>query len=127
MMETSQPRKVLDHLYAMCQSLKSTNRVGLHIKMMHILYECVQTLNYFCFLHDKLEERPMLDIDRDVDFGEWAQKEWIDTDRFALIWKDGQMEAYVKRLATEETSGGRAAPNCHRRRTASSSLARRTC
>lgn len=47
----------------------------------------------------------MLDIDRDVDFGEWAQKEWIDTDRFALIWEDGQMEAYVRRLATEETSG----------------------
>ena len=89
MMETSQPRKVLDHLYAMCQSLKSTNRVGLHIKMMHILYECVQTLNYFCFLHDKLEERPMLDIDRDVDLVEWAEKEWIDTDRFALLWEDG--------------------------------------
>ncbi len=89
MMETSQPRKVLDHLYAMCQSLKSTNRVGLHIRMMYILYECVQTLDYFRFLHDKLEERPMLDIDRDVDLVEWAEKEWIDTDRFALLWEDG--------------------------------------
>ena len=68
MMEISQPRRALEHLYTMCQSLKSTNRVGLHIRMMHILYECIQTLDYFRFLHSKLKERPILDIDPDVDF-----------------------------------------------------------
>ena len=94
MMEISQPRRALEHLYTMCQSLKSTNRVGLHIRMMHILYECIQTLDYFRFLHSKLKERPILDIDPDVDFGEWEQKEWIDTDCFALIWEDCNAYGY---------------------------------
>ena len=86
--KTSQPKMALEHLYAMCQSLKSTNRVALHIRMMHILYECVQTLDYFRFLHDMLEAQPVMDIDRDVDFEEWAQKKWIDADSFSLIWED---------------------------------------
>ena len=93
-MEESQPKMVLENLYSMCQSLTATNRISLHIKMMNILYEFIQTIDYFRFLRDKLKETPILDIDRDVDYAEWANKEWIRQNEYSLIWEDQNTYGY---------------------------------
>lgn len=87
-MDDSQPKRVLEHLHNLCQSLKATNRISLHIRMMNILYEFIQTIGYFRFLLDKLKAAPILDIDRDVDYLEWANKEWIDSNNYSLLWED---------------------------------------
>lgn len=93
-MEDSQPKMVLEHLYSMCQSLKATNRISLHIKMMNILYEFIQTIGYFRYLRDKLKIAPILDIDIDVDYEEWANKEWVDHNNFSLLWEDKNTYGY---------------------------------
>lgn len=93
-MEDSQPKRVLEHLYSLCQSLEATNRVSLHIRLMNILYEFVQTINYFRFLRDKLKETPILDIDRDIDYEKWAKKEWIRPNENTLIWEDKNTYGY---------------------------------
>ena len=93
-MEDSQPKRVLEHLYSLCQSLEATNRVSLHIRLMNILYEFVQTINYFRFLRDKLKETPILDIDRDIDYEKWAKKEWIRPNEYTLIWEDKNTYGY---------------------------------
>ena len=93
-MEDSQPKRVLEHLNSLCQSLEATNRISLHIRLMNILYEFIQTINYFHFLRDKLKETPILDIDRDVDYAEWANKEWIRQNEYSLIWEDQNTYGY---------------------------------
>lgn len=93
-MEDSQPKMVLEHLYSMCQSLKATNRISLHIRMMNILYEFIQTINYFRFLRDKLKEAPILDIDCDVDYKEWANKKWLYFSDFSLLREDKNTYGY---------------------------------
>ena len=93
-MEDSQPKRVLEHLNSLCQSLEATNRISLHIRLMNILYEFIQTINYFHFLRDKLKETPILDIDRDVDYAEWANKEWIRQNKYSLIWEDHNTYGY---------------------------------
>lgn len=87
-MDDSQPKRVLEHLHNLCQTLKATNRISLHIRLMNILYEFIQTISYFRFLRDKLKDAPILDIDRDVDYLEWANKEWIDSNNYSLLWED---------------------------------------
>lgn len=87
-MDDSQPKRVLEHLYSLCQSLKATNRISLHIRLMNILYEFIQTINYFRFLRDKLKAAPILDIDKDVNYEEWADKNWINTNEYSLLWED---------------------------------------
>ena len=93
-MEDSQPKMVLEHLYSMCQSLTATNRLSLHIKIMNILYEFIQTIDYFRFLRDKLKDAPILNIDIDVDYEEWANKEWIRQNENTLIWEDKNTYGY---------------------------------
>ena len=62
--------------------------------MMNILYEFIQTIDYFRFLRDKLKETPILDIDRDVDYEKWAKKEWIRPNENTLIWEDKNTYGY---------------------------------
>ena len=61
---------------------------------MNILYEFIQTIDYFRFLRDKLKETPILDIDRDVDYEKWAKKEWIRPNENTLIWEDKNTYGY---------------------------------
>ena len=78
-------KEFLEHLKAECSSLAAIGDLAVKLKTLQIVFDITSATNYFESLLNKLNKQPLYNIDRDIDYGEWARLEgWVN--RVERIW-----------------------------------------
>lgn len=78
-------KEFLEHLKAECSSLAAIGDLAVKLKTLQIVFDITSATKYFDSLFEKLKRQPLYNIDRDVDYGEWANLDgWVN--KVERIW-----------------------------------------
>lgn len=78
-------KEFLEHLKAECSSLAAIGDLAVKLKTLQIVFDITSATKYFELLLRKLQKHPLHNIDRDIDYGEWANhKGWLN--KVERIW-----------------------------------------
>lgn len=69
-------KRFLEHLKEECESLSAISDVSVKLKTIQVVFDIVSTKEYLETIYSKLLVHPLYDIDRGIDYGEWAKYEW---------------------------------------------------
>jgi len=69
-------KRFLEHLKEECDSLSAISDVSVKLKTIQVVFDIVSTKEYLETIYNKLLVHPLYDIDRDIDYGEWANYKW---------------------------------------------------
>ena len=73
------------HLKAECNSLSAIGDFAVKLKTLQIVFDITSATKYFELLLRKLQNHPLYNIDRDIDYGEWAKLDgWVN--KVKRIW-----------------------------------------
>ena len=65
-------KEFMNHLKAECSSLAAIGDLAVKLKTLQIVFDITSATKYFELLLNKLQNHPLHNIDRDIDYGEWA-------------------------------------------------------
>lgn len=75
----------MEHLKAECSSLAAIGDLAVKLKTLQIVFDITSATKYFELLLNKLQNHPLHNIDRDIDYGEWANLDgWVN--KVERIW-----------------------------------------
>ena len=78
-------REFMEHLKAECSSLAAIGDLAVKLKTLQIVFDITSATKYFESLFNKLQLHPLYNIDKDMDYGEWAQLDgWVN--KVERIW-----------------------------------------
>lgn len=78
-------REFMEHLKAECSSLAAIGDLAVKLKTLQIVFDITSATKYFELLLNKLQNHPLHNIDRDIDYGEWANLDgWVN--KVERIW-----------------------------------------
>lgn len=71
-------REFMEHLKAECSSLAAIGDLAVKLKTLQIVFDITSATKYFESLFNKLQLHPLYNIDKDMDYGEWAKLDgWV--------------------------------------------------
>ena len=71
-------KEFMAHLKAECSSLAAIGDLAVKLKTLQIVFDIISATKYFELLLRKLQNHPLYNIDRDIDYGEWAKLDgWV--------------------------------------------------
>ena len=78
-------KEFMAHLKAECSSLAAIGDLAVKLKTLQIVFDITSATKYFELLLNKLQNHPLHNIDRDIDYGEWANLDgWVN--KVERIW-----------------------------------------
>ena len=78
-------KEFMNHLKAECSSLAAIGDLAVKLKTLQIVFDITSATKYFELLLNKLQNHPLHNIDRDIDYGEWANLDgWVN--KVERIW-----------------------------------------
>ena len=78
-------KEFMAHLKAECSSLAAIGDLAVKLKTLQIVFDIISATKYFELLLRKLQNHPLYNIDRDIDYGEWAKLDgWVN--KVKRIW-----------------------------------------
>ena len=78
-------KEFMAHLKAECNSLSAIGDFAVKLKTLQIVFDITSATKYFELLLRKLQNHPLYNIDRDIDYGEWAKLDgWVN--KVKRIW-----------------------------------------
>ena len=78
-------KEFMNHLKAECSSLAAIGDLAVKLKTLQIVFDITSATKYFELLLNKLQNHPLHNIDRDIDYGEWAKLDgWVN--KVKRIW-----------------------------------------
>lgn len=78
-------KEFMAHLKTECNSLSAIGDFAVKLKTLQIVFDITSATKYFELLSNKLQNHPLHNIDRDIDYGEWAKLEgWAN--KVKRIW-----------------------------------------
>ena len=78
-------KEFMAHLKAECNSLSAIGDFAVKLKTLQIVFDITSATKYFELLLNKLQNHPLHNIDRDIDYGEWANLDgWVN--KVERIW-----------------------------------------
>ena len=78
-------KEFMNHLKAECSSLAAIGDLAVKLKTLQIVFDITSETKYFELLLNKLQNHPLHNIDRDIDYGEWANLDgWVN--KVERIW-----------------------------------------
>ena len=78
-------KEFMAHLKAECNSLSAIGDFAVKLKTLQIVFDITSATKYFELLLRKLQNHPLYNIDRDIDYGEWANLDgWVN--KVERIW-----------------------------------------
>ena len=78
-------KEFMNHLKAECSSLAAIGDLAVKLKTLQIVFDITSATKYFESLLNKLQNHPLHNIDRDIDYGEWANLDgWVN--KVERIW-----------------------------------------
>ena len=87
-------KEFLEHLKAECSSLAAIGDLAVKLKTLQIVFDITSATKYFDSLFEKLKRQPLYNIDRDVDYGEWANLDgWVNRVR-RIWWNSSEAHGY---------------------------------
>ena len=78
-------KEFMNHLKAECSSLAAIGDLAVKLTTLQIVFDITSATKYFELLLNKLQNHPLHNIDRDIDYGEWANLDgWVN--KVERIW-----------------------------------------
>ena len=83
-------KEFMAHLKAECNSLSAIGDFAVKLKTLQIVFDITSATKYFELLLRKLQNHPLYNIDRDIDYGEWAKLDgWVN--KVKRIWLNSSL------------------------------------